>query len=168
MGQSKQRAFLGGGQKLFRCSFRKIGWWFGYWDTKLLGADSTHLWRTDCVGLTWPQHTHHLLTVALLWEYLIVPFPEVLKIGADGESVVFVAWEEKQVLLQVLQWETYLESFQYPRDVLYKLMGGWRNTLELAALEVTKNVKLHPTPSSWHLLSCRRKSWEKYALVLPR
>lgn len=31
---------------------------------------------------------------------------------------------------------------------------------ELAALEVTKKLKLHPTPSSWNLLYCRRKSWE--------
>lgn len=53
-----------------------------------------------------------------------MPFPEVLKIGADGESVAFVAEEGKQLLLQVLQWETHLECFQYPGDVLYKLMEG--------------------------------------------
>lgn len=43
----------------------------------------------------------------------------------------------------------------------------WVRKNWLAALEVTKNLKLHPTPGSWHLLSCRRKSWGEYALILP-
>lgn len=75
------------------------------------------------------------------------------------------------MLLQVLQWETYLEYFQYPRDILYKLMEVEEYRVgeeELFALEVTKHLKLPATPSSWHLLSCRRKSWEEYALILPR
>lgn len=56
-GAVQTKGVLVGEQKLFRCSFRKAGWWFSYWDTKPLGTDSTHLWGTDWGGWLTSAHT---------------------------------------------------------------------------------------------------------------
>lgn len=45
-------------------------------------------------------------------------------------------------------------------------MGGWRNTMWVRKnwllWRFQKKLKLHPTPNSWNLLSCRRKNMLEY------